>query len=200
MKLIEKSLTVNEALDVFNINSVPHKQELRLLYKKLALKFHPDRNTEDQEMMYYINDAYEVLINTPEGTIKNDYDGNFSYHKSKPSYSLKDILKEIDPKGMTYYLQKFTYPLECIEKVREGKDYIYYTIEIFNNKVSYFIEYDFDIDNEEVYFLVSTKMIIGKIKDTLHSELYKYPEGKGMFSDYDTLFPSDKIKRNIKHH
>lgn len=44
------------------------KEEIKKAYRKLALKYHPDRNktTDAGQKMRLINEAYKILMNQPE--------------------------------------------------------------------------------------------------------------------------------------
>jgi DnaJ-class molecular chaperone len=198
MKLIEKSLTVNESLEVFDIQSVPNKQELKSLYKKLALQYHPDKNDEDQEMMYLRNDAYNVLSNTPEGTTIQSTYSSYRPHIKTNKEILEECTQDIDAKSIYQHLFKYFTKLDYVERQKQGNDYIDYIIEVFNKEMSLFIEYNFEINNnKQVYFMITVTFVIGKIKEVLFTEMFKYPEGKNIINDYTTLFPKKKMWKYI---
>lgn len=54
-------MNINEALNVLNLTGTVSKAEITKAYKKLAVKYHPDRNPTGAEMMKVINAAYEFL-------------------------------------------------------------------------------------------------------------------------------------------
>lgn len=68
MKLLEKDLTLDEALEVFDISEVPDERTLKQLYAKLSKENHPDRGG-DTDTMILINNAYEVLSRVKPGTV-----------------------------------------------------------------------------------------------------------------------------------
>ena len=43
IRFFEENLTLSQALKVFNIDSVPSQDDLKSLYKKLAIQNHPDK-------------------------------------------------------------------------------------------------------------------------------------------------------------
>lgn len=55
-------MNVQQALNVFNLKGDVTEKDLKSEFKKLALKFHPDRNPLGTEMMKMINTAYTFLI------------------------------------------------------------------------------------------------------------------------------------------
>jgi len=81
-------------------NSTP--QEIKEAYRKLAFRYHPDRNKENPnavEMMKEINEAYAVLSDPKK---RRDYDllkqqyGSYGYERFRQSYSEEDIFKDSD--------------------------------------------------------------------------------------------------------
>lgn len=55
-------MNVQQALNVFNLSGDVSEKEIKSTFKKLALKFHPDRNPLGVEMMKMINTAYTFLL------------------------------------------------------------------------------------------------------------------------------------------
>lgn len=54
-------MTLQEALNVFNLSGEITAESIKATYKKLSLKYHPDRNPAGNDMMKLINAAYEWL-------------------------------------------------------------------------------------------------------------------------------------------
>lgn len=58
-------MTLQEALNVFNLSGTITTEAIKDAYKKLSLKYHPDRNTDsntgNNNMMKLVNAAYECL-------------------------------------------------------------------------------------------------------------------------------------------
>lgn len=84
-------MNINEALNVFNLKGTVTKEELNQVYKKLAVKYHPDKNPSGLELMKVINAAYEFL----KGLDKTEYthtDENNAYNYSE---SLETVINEI---------------------------------------------------------------------------------------------------------
>lgn len=55
-------MNVQEALNVFGLSGVLSKEDIKATYKKLALKYHPDRNPLGGELMKAVNAAFDFLI------------------------------------------------------------------------------------------------------------------------------------------
>lgn len=59
-------MTLQESYQILGINSQTSREEIALKYKQLAMKWHPDKNRENQvranEVMTKINQAYDQII------------------------------------------------------------------------------------------------------------------------------------------
>ena len=73
-----------EYYEILQVTKTASKAEIKKSYRKLAMKYHPDRNPDDKEaenMFKKINEAYEVLSNDEKRAIYDQYgkaglDGN----------------------------------------------------------------------------------------------------------------------------
>lgn len=64
-------MNIQEALNVFGLNGDDlTEKHIKATYKKLALKYHPDRNPLGAELMKAINAAFEMLINNIDNLSK----------------------------------------------------------------------------------------------------------------------------------
>ncbi|EBR7327618.1 DnaJ domain-containing protein [Serratia sp. JKS296] len=59
-------MNIQEALNVFGLTGEVNQAELKKAFKRLAVKYHPDKNPIGAEMMKMVNAAYEFLVNNLE--------------------------------------------------------------------------------------------------------------------------------------
>jgi DnaJ-class molecular chaperone len=87
---------------VLGVDQHATEQQIKEAYRKLAIKYHPDRNRENPEsleMMKQLNEAYAVLSNPQK---RQDYDalksryGSAAHTRFRQSYSEQDIFRGSD--------------------------------------------------------------------------------------------------------
>ncbi|MFC1118051.1 DnaJ domain-containing protein [Pasteurella multocida] len=84
-------MNINEALNVLNLTGTVNKADIAKAYKKLAVKYHPDRNPAGAEMMKVINSAYEFLKGLEsEQVTHTDAENAYNY-----SEDLEAVISEV---------------------------------------------------------------------------------------------------------
>ncbi len=110
--------------EILGVSKNTSKDELKKAYRKLALKYHPDRNQEDkdaEEKFKEVNEAYEVLSNDDKKTIYDTYGkaglSGGGFKKGAPGF--EDIFEEFfGHRGSSKQKrQRFSYDLDAIMEV-----------------------------------------------------------------------------------
>ncbi|MGX2957705.1 DnaJ domain-containing protein, partial [Ursidibacter arcticus] len=78
---------INEALNLLGLTNSATKDEIKKAYKKMAIKYHPDRNPAGEEVMKAINAAFDFL-NGLEGEI-------FTHTDTENAYNFAEELAEV---------------------------------------------------------------------------------------------------------
>ena len=75
---------------ILGINRNADNKEIKQAYKKLAVKFHPDKNNGDkyfEERFKEIQESYEILINAQKKIVYDRLYDSFFTNKQKENYS-----------------------------------------------------------------------------------------------------------------
>jgi DnaJ-class molecular chaperone len=95
-------MSQNEYYRILNVDPKATPGQIKASYRKLALKYHPDRNTENAdaaEKMKQVNEAYAVLSDPRK---RSEYDtlrqqfGASAYSQFRQNYSEQDIFSGSD--------------------------------------------------------------------------------------------------------
>lgn len=82
-------MNVQEALNVFGLSGELTEQDVKIAYKKLVLKYHPDRNPLGGELMKAVNTAFDFLMANIENINK------FQSHDEGASYNYGEELEKV---------------------------------------------------------------------------------------------------------
>lgn len=55
-------MNFDEAISIMQVSTEIKKDDLKIKYKKLVLKYHPDRNNGDAKKFLKIKDAYDLIL------------------------------------------------------------------------------------------------------------------------------------------
>ena len=93
-RLITTMTTKRDYYEVLNVSKDASKEEIKKAYRKLALKYHPDRNKapEAESQFKEISEAYAVLSDDEK---RNQYD-RFGHAGINGRYTAEDIYGGVD--------------------------------------------------------------------------------------------------------
>ena len=110
------------------------QKSIKKRYKKLALKFHPDKNGGDEEKFKNIALAYEVLSDNEK---RKKYDNNFPLE----------------------YFDLYSNPIDLFDKIIKKSDIIFLESKINNNSLYNDFDDEDDINNS-IFFKRKDNMIM----------------------------------------
>jgi len=108
LKLLLESMSFSQAKNIFGIESPKSSDEIKKIYRKLALKAHPDKGGSEEKMKK-INAAYEILKQHSSELNKSNntsWDNIHQKYKKKAEEINKTLEKTFKPKIYEQYLNK----------------------------------------------------------------------------------------------
>lgn len=94
-------MNIQEALNIFNLSGELTEKDIKTTYKKLALKYHPDRNPLGNELMKAVNTAFDFLMTNIDKI--NQFQSSNENDRYNYSEELENILKTLsDMSGVIF--------------------------------------------------------------------------------------------------
>ncbi|QGP57275.1 Chaperone protein DnaJ (plasmid) [Piscirickettsia salmonis] len=95
-----EKFTIKQALKVFGLSEGKHSaKEVKLIYRRLSMRYHPDREEGNAELMKAINQAWNVLSVVGDISASdyfNDTDSETSYSDDVIIQQLKKAIEAIN--------------------------------------------------------------------------------------------------------
>ena len=111
-------MNINECYEILGLSSDASKEDIKRAFRKLAAKYHPDRNQGDisaEEKFKDINNAYNTLIND-NNNIENDIPSNPNRTYAEEYYNESKERQELNIQ-QTIYLTFEEYVKGCTKKI-----------------------------------------------------------------------------------
>lgn len=86
-------MNINEALNVLNLTGTVTKEQITKAYKRMAFRYHPDRNETGAEMMKVINAAYEFLKSLDVDELTHTDEANAYNYSEDLEAIISEVLK-----------------------------------------------------------------------------------------------------------
>lgn len=86
-------MNIQEALNIFDLSGELTEKDIKTTYKKLALKYHPDRNPLGNELMKAVNTPFDFLITNIDKI--NQFQSSNEDDRDNYSEELENILKTL---------------------------------------------------------------------------------------------------------
>ena len=115
-------LIMKDYYNVLGLRQGASKTDIKKAYRKLALKYHPDKNSGDkkaEQQFKEINEAYDMLSNPEKIRARNnEFRGGFQSHQGFGGFDINEMFRSHFGQGFTGTNQVRTAP-------RKGQDITY---------------------------------------------------------------------------
>ena len=188
---------------ILNIDNNSSDIEIKTAYKKLALKYHPDRNTTNKELstekFKEIASAYEILSDKDKRQLY-DYTGQINMNSINPFKIFNIVFKDLNPKVENFIKKTYNKleknnkdnlldTLKCLEKkdkdeiISDGLELI---TDFLKKKTDTKVKSSKKQTNNNVIYNIDIKDLRDSIKLVLPIEIYyKYDYLRLKITDND---------------
>ena len=158
-------MNLNDALRILNLNENYTEDELRKAYRKLIIKYHPDKHPESkkefaEKQTKIINEAKDILEKNLKNRTYNNQTNN-NYNKNTNTRYSQNYYSDTTNKEYLEILKKFKkeleFELETIKKIKSNNP----NDKLFHENIFYFTS----ILNEFSYKIIIAKDIYSIKKD-----------------------------------
>ena len=213
--MAEAVITVPDALKIMGFQAVPSSEVLKTSYKKLAVKYHPDKPGGDLVTMQKVNAAYDLLQKVTSGggltngKEKEEYDERARIYQS---LALRALQEKFHPLEFVNHFNRifgdtFTYVITTSDITKKWRvSNVWLDCEFSNSDKSTTFDIHVTADWTKLFdtpalaaenlgfpMYIATTIYHNRRKIKLTNSNYRFDKDYRVLSDPETLFPTDKL-------
>lgn len=184
--------------DILKVNKNTSIEDIKKAYRKLALKYHPDKNIGDKEesskKFKEISEAYQILSDPEKKKIYDNF-GKVHHNFVSPENLFQHIFKDVDPKIVKFISNTYSNISEAINQSENGN-----IKDIFTNIDSKSIITD-SLEALKIYLNNSRNKnteSFNKVKNNIHIiDIHKICENNNIILPLENYFKFSDFTINI---
>lgn len=191
-------LSMKDYYKILEINPSSTAEDIKKSYRRLALKYHPDRNLDSrfsEDIFKEIVEAYQVLSNIE---LKNKYDYSRSQHNQKPKDKQdQNRKKQLTAKDVLGHFTTFRIQITKLKRSDVNQDNLFKNLDglLTDNIINFLLLFD-DIKTNKL--IINEILICSKYLNYKNANILINKAAKIAGSDNDMLLAIFKFDKRLK--